>query len=83
MGKTRSMLDDAAVRFIEAQRIFFVASAPLDPNGHVNLSPKGLDTFRILDPTTVAYLDFNGSGVESIAHPRHRLLWIRCSSFQI
>jgi hypothetical protein len=68
MGKTRSMLDDAAVRFIEAQRIFFVASAPLDPNGHVNLSPKGLDTFRILDPTTVAYLDFNGSGVESIAH---------------
>ena len=68
MGKTRSMLDDAAVRFIEAQRIFFVASAPLDPSGHVNLSPKGLDSFRILGPTTVAYLDFNGSGVESIAH---------------
>jgi hypothetical protein len=68
MGKVRSMLDDAAVRFIEAQHMFFVASAPLDPNGHVNLSPKGLDTFRILGPTTVAYLDFNGSGVESIAH---------------
>ena len=68
MGKTRSMLDDAAIRFIEAQHLFFVASAPLDPSGHVNLSPKGLDTFRILGPTTVAYLDFNGSGVESIAH---------------
>ena len=68
MGKTRSMLDDVAVRFIEAQHLFFVASAPLDPSGHVNLSPKGLDTFRILGPTTVAYLDFNGSGVESIAH---------------
>ena len=68
MGKTRSMLDDAARRFIEAQRIFFVASAPVDPAGHVNLSPKGLDTFRILSPTTVAYLDFNGSGVETIAH---------------
>ena len=68
MGKVRSLLDDAAIRFIEAQHIFFVASAPLDPSGHVNLSPKGLDSFRILGPTTVAYLDFNGSGVESIAH---------------
>ncbi len=62
------MLDDSARRFIEAQRIFFVASAPIDPAGHVNLSPKGLDTFRILSPTTVVYLDFNGSGVETIAH---------------
>jgi len=70
VGTTRSMIDDAARRFIEAQHIFFVASAPLDPSGHVNLSPKGLDTFRILDPTTVAYLDFNGSGVETIAHLR-------------
>jgi pyridoxamine 5'-phosphate oxidase-like protein len=72
MGQTRSMLDDAARRFIEAQRIFFVASAPLDPSGHVNLSPKGLDTFRILSPTAVAYLDFNGSGVETIAHLREK-----------
>jgi hypothetical protein len=68
MGKTTSSLDDAARRFIEAQHIFFVASAPLDAAGHVNLSPKGLDTFRILSPATVAYLDFNGSGVETIAH---------------
>ncbi len=68
MGKIRSMIDDVARQFIEAQHVFFVASAPLDPGGHVNLSPKGLDTFRILGPTTVAYLDFNGSGVETIAH---------------
>jgi len=68
MGKIRSMLDQAAQNFIAAQHIFFVASAPLDAAGHVNLSPKGLDTFRILSPTTVAYLDFNGSGVETIAH---------------
>ena len=68
MGKIRSTIDDAARCFIEAQHIFFVASAPLDAAGHVNLSPKGLDTFRILNPTTVAYLDFNGSGVETIAH---------------
>src|SRR5271155_1309737 len=68
MGKTRSMIDDVARKFIEAQHVFFVASAPLDANGHVNLSPKGLDTFRILGPTTVAFVDFNGSGVETIAH---------------
>ncbi|MGB9363034.1 MAG: pyridoxamine 5'-phosphate oxidase family protein [Candidatus Sulfotelmatobacter sp.] len=68
MGKIRSTLDDAGRSFIEAQHIFFVASAPLDAVGHVNLSPKGLDTFRILSPTTVAYVDFNGSGDETIAH---------------
>lgn len=68
MGKVRSVIDDAARQFIEAQHVFFVASAPLDAGGHVNLSPKGLDTFRILGPTTVAYVDFNGSGVETIAH---------------
>jgi hypothetical protein len=68
MGKVRSSLDDAARSFIEAQHVFFVASAPLDGGGHVNLSPKGLDTFRILGPTTVAYVDYNGSGVETIAH---------------
>jgi hypothetical protein len=68
VGTLRSMIDDEARKFIEAQHVFFVASAPLDSGGHVNLSPKGLDTFRILGPTTVAYVDFNGSGVETIAH---------------
>jgi hypothetical protein len=68
MGKIRSEIDDEARQFIEAQPVFFVASAPLDAAGHVNLSPKGLDTFRILGPRKVAYLDFNGSGVETIAH---------------
>ena len=68
MGKVRTQIDEAAREFIARQKIFFVASAPLSADGHVNLSPKGLDTFRILGPTTVAYLDFNGSGVETIAH---------------
>jgi predicted pyridoxine 5'-phosphate oxidase superfamily flavin-nucleotide-binding protein len=68
VGRVRSEIDDDARRFIEAQKIFFVASAPLGAEGHVNVSPKGLDTLRILGPTTVAYLDFNGSGVETIAH---------------
>ena len=68
MGRSFAVLGDDAKQFIQAQPLFFVASAPLDPNGHVNLSPKGLDTFRILDPKTVAYLDLTGSGVETIAH---------------
>lgn len=54
--------------FIEAQHVFFVASAPSGPNGHVNLSPKGIDTFRVLDPNRVAYLDLTGSGNETAAH---------------
>ncbi|HET9406955.1 MAG TPA: pyridoxamine 5'-phosphate oxidase family protein [Candidatus Sulfotelmatobacter sp.] len=68
MGKPYPELDEALRQFIQAQSVFFIATAPLDPNGHVNLSPKGLDTFRILGPRTVAYLDLVGSGVETISH---------------
>ncbi len=63
-----SELDDSLQRFIEAQPVFFVASAPLDSEGHVNLSPKGLNSFRVLDSKRVAYLDVTGSGVETISH---------------
>jgi hypothetical protein len=59
---------DAGLRsFIEAQHVFFVASAP-SAGGHVNLSPKGLDTLRVIDEQTLAYLDYVGSGAETIAH---------------
>ena len=62
---------DARLRsFIEQQHIFFVATAPLDATGHVNVSPKGLDSFRVLGTHEVAYLDYNGSGAETIAHVR-------------
>lgn len=54
--------------FIQSQHMFFVATAPLDGNGHINLSPKGLDTFSVLDPHTVAYLDLTGSGIETVSH---------------
>jgi hypothetical protein len=54
--------------FIEAQPLFFVATAPLSEHGHINLSPKGYDTFRILSPHQVAYLDLTGSGNETSAH---------------
>jgi len=70
MGKTYAEIDDRLRSFIARQHVFVVASAPTGPGGHVNCSPKGLDTFRILGPTRVAYLDFVGSGVETIAHLR-------------
>jgi len=54
--------------FIQAQPLFFVASAPLAANGHVNLSPKGMDSLRVLSPTRVAYIDLTGSGNETAAH---------------
>lgn len=69
MGKTYPELDDKLCAFIKAQQLYFVATAPLDEQGHVNLSPKGLDnTFAILDSKTVAYLDYTGSTAETIAH---------------
>ena len=81
MGKQYAAIDDTLRAFIEAQHVFFVATAPAGAAGHVNLSPKGLDTFRILGPTTVAYLDFVGSGAETIAHLREngRLVVMLCA----
>jgi Pyridoxamine 5'-phosphate oxidase len=68
MGKRHPAIEGPIREFIERQKMFFVATAPLDARGRVNISPKGLDTFRILGPTTVAYLDLTGSGIETVAH---------------
>jgi hypothetical protein len=68
MGKTYEQLNDKLTDWITQQHMFFVATAPLSAQGLVNVSPKGLDSFAILDPHTVAYLDLTGSGVETIAH---------------
>lgn len=70
MGRTYDAIDDDLGAFIAKQRVFFVATASCDPATHVNVSPKGLDTFAVLGPTTVAWLDLTGSGVETIAHLR-------------
>jgi len=61
-------IDARLAKTIQEQHVFFVATAPLDSRGNLNLSPKGLDSFRILGPRVVAYLDVIGSGVETIAH---------------
>lgn len=64
------MITPELAAFIARQHLFFVATAPLAADGHVNLSPKGLDTMRVIDECTAAYLDLTGSGVETIAHLR-------------
>lgn len=68
MAKVHEHITDKLAAFIAAQPLFFVASAPLDGEGHINLSPKGLDCLRILSPSRVAYLDLTGSGNETSAH---------------
>lgn len=69
MAKLYEELDDRLSAFIAAQHMFFVATAPQD-GGHVNLSPKALDGFRILGSKRVAYVDYIGSGIETVAHIR-------------
>jgi hypothetical protein len=66
MAKFYPELDDNLCEFIHQQKIFFTASAPTD--GRINLSPKGIDTFRCLNHNQVAYLDLTGSGNETAAH---------------
>ncbi|RAT95850.1 pyridoxamine 5'-phosphate oxidase family protein [Brevibacillus sp. Leaf182] len=68
MGQLFSELRPEHEKFIKKQRMFFVASAPMDKDGHVNLSPKGYDSFRIISPNEVSYLDLTGSGNETSAH---------------
>lgn len=80
MGKTYERIDGRLREWIEAQHIFFTATAPLSAEGTVNLSPKGLaGSLAVLDPLTVAYLDFAGSNAKTIAHLRENgritLMW--------
>lgn len=68
MAKFYDEITEELQTFIRNQQMFFVASAPLSGDAHVNISPKGLDSFRILSPHRVAYLDMTGSGNETSAH---------------
>ncbi len=81
MGKLFPDIDERNARFIRAQKVFFVATAPLDGEGLVNCSPKGLESFAVLDPKTVAYLDLIGSGIETVAHLREngRIVFMFCA----
>ena len=76
-------LTDKQIEFIREQHMFFVATAP-PSGGRINLSPKGMDTFRVIDPNTVAYLDMSGSGNETSAHIQNdgRITLMFCSFTQ-
>lgn len=81
MGRSYETITDQMQAFVERQHMFFVATAPSGADGHVNLSPKGLDSFRVLGPNRVAYLDITGSGAETIAHIRDngRITFMFCA----
>jgi predicted pyridoxine 5'-phosphate oxidase superfamily flavin-nucleotide-binding protein len=71
MGKVFDAIDEKLAAWIGRQRLFFVGTAPSGADGHVNVSPKGpIESLKVLDPHTVAYLDVIGSGAETIAHLR-------------
>jgi hypothetical protein len=81
MGKRYEELSPKLIEFIQAQKLFFVGTAPLAAEGHVNVSPKGMDSLRVLDSRTLAYLDVTGSGVETISHVKEngRLVMMFCA----
>lgn len=68
MGQEYAQIDEQMQRWIERQRMFFVATAPLASDGLINCSPKGLDGLRVLGPKQLVYADLGGSGIETVAH---------------
>lgn len=82
MGRQFDTIDEHLAGWIARQALFFVGTAPLDEDGHVNVSPKGpIGSLRVLGPTTLAYLDIYGSGAETIAHLREngRIVVMLCA----
>ena len=81
MGKVYDAIDEKLSAWLSAQKIFFVATAPLSQQGHVNCSPKDSRSFQILDERTVVYMDLTGSGVETIAHVKEngRIVLMFCA----
>jgi len=81
MGKIYAEITPELTAWVQQQHLFFVATAPAGNTGHINCSPKGLDTLRIIGPRRVAYLDLTGSGAETIAHLREngRIVFMFCA----
>lgn len=76
-------INDRIRNWIERQKLFFVATAPLAEDGHINCSPKGLDGLRVLGPKKLAYVDLGGSGIETVAHIReNRRITIMLCAFE-
>jgi Pyridoxamine 5'-phosphate oxidase len=81
MGKIYESIDEKLRAWLSAQKVFFVATAPLAREGHMNCSPKDGASFRVMDERTVVYLDLTGSGVETMAHVKEneRIVLMFCA----
>ena len=81
MSKQRECIDDEMAAWIRRQHVFFTGTAPLSGDGHVNVSPKGGESFRLLGPMEAAYQDYTGSGAETAAHLREngRIIIMFCA----
>lgn len=81
MGKEYQVIDDSIRRWLDRQKMFFVATAPLSGDGLVNCSPKGMDALAVIDDKTLAYADVGGSGIETVAHIREngRIVIMLCA----
>jgi len=81
VGKVFDGIDAVLAEWIAAQPMFFVATAPLSGDGHVNVSPRGHDTFSVLGQYRVGWVDYTGSGIETVAHLREngRVCLMFCS----
>jgi hypothetical protein len=81
MGKEYTEIADSMQRWMERQHMFFVATAPMSGSGHINCSPKGLDSLRVLGPRELAYVDTGGSGIETVAHLKEngRIVIMMCA----
>jgi hypothetical protein len=81
MGKIYESIDEKLRNWLSAQKVFFVATAPLSREGHVNCSPKDGDSFRVINEQTVVYLDLTGSGIETVAHVKEneRIVLMFCA----
>ena len=81
MGKTYEVIDEKIERWMSRQKMFFVATAPIGTDALVNCSPKGRDTLRVLDPKVLAYMDGDGSGIETVAHIKEngRIVIMMCA----
>jgi hypothetical protein len=81
MATVHNGISERLAEWIRQQHVFFVATAPLSASGHINCSPKGLESLRILGPNELAYVDLTGSGAETIAHLREnaRIVLMFCA----
>ena len=81
MGKVHDTISDSIREWVQKQQMFFVASAPLTGEGHINCSPKAIDSLQITGPNSVVYQDLTGNGAETIAHVQEneRILIMLCS----